>query len=396
MLKANAGQPSGARSAARFRSALVTAQIALSMALLVAAGLFVRSLLNVTRVDLGMQRDNIITFGISPELNGYEPEDTRALFARAEEELSAIPGVTGVTTAMVPILTGNSWGTDVHVQGWESGPDIDSNSRLNEIGPDYFSTLGIPLMSGREFTPADAIEQPKVAIVNEAFTRKFNMPGPDAVGMMMSTSGEELDMTIVGVVQDAKYNRVKGEVPPLFFTPYRQDERLGFITFYVRTSLPPAEILRAVPTVIAGLDPNLPVEELKTLDAQVKENIMLDRLISTLSASFAVLATLLAFTVAQRTREIGLRMALGAGQDRVRAMVLKQVSGMTILGGIIGVVVALALGRAAQSLLFGLDGWDLPVVGIVAVLLALVAFGAGYLPARRASKVDPMVALRYE
>jgi ABC-type antimicrobial peptide transport system permease subunit len=244
-----------------------------------------------------------------------------------------------------------------------------------------------------------------VAIVNEAFTRKFNMPGPDAVGMMMSTSGEELDMTIVGVVQDAKYNRVKGEVPPLFFTPYRQDERLGFITFYVRTSLPPAEILRAVPTVIAGLDPNLPVEELKTLDAQVKENIMLDRLISTLSASFAVLATLLAavglygvlaFTVAQRTREIGLRMALGAGQDRVRAMVLKQVSGMTILGGIIGVVVALALGRAAQSLLFGLDGWDLPVVGIVAVLLALVAFGAGYLPARRASKVDPMVALRYE
>jgi ABC-type antimicrobial peptide transport system permease subunit len=217
---------------------------------------------------------------------------------------------------------------------------------------------------------------------------------------------------------------VKGEVPPLFFTPYRQDERLGFITFYVRTSLPPAEILRAVPTVIAGLDPNLPVEELKTLDAQVKENIMLDRLISTLSASFAVLATLLAavglygvlaftvaqrtreiglrmalglaFTVAQRTREIGLRMALGAGQDRVRAMVLKQVSGMTILGGIIGVVVALALGRAAQSLLFGLDGWDLPVVGIVAVLLALVAFGAGYLPARRASKVDPMVALRYE
>jgi predicted permease len=352
-----------------------------------------------------MQRDNIITFGISPELNGYEPEDTRALFARAEEELSAIPGVTGVTTAMVPILTGNSWGTDVHVQGWESGPDIDSNSRLNEIGPDYFSTLGIPLMSGREFTPADAIEQPKVAIVNEAFTRKFNMPGPDAVGMMMSTSGEELDMTIVGVVQDAKYNRVKGEVPPLFFTPYRQDERLGFITFYVRTSLPPAEILRAVPTVIAGLDPNLPVEELKTLDAQVKENIMLDRLISTLSASFAVLATLLAavglygvlaFTVAQRTREIGLRMALGAGQDRVRAMVLKQVSGMTILGGIIGVVVALALGRAAQSLLFGLDGWDLPVVGIVAVLLALVAFGAGYLPARRASKVDPMVALRYE
>jgi predicted permease len=405
MLKANTGQPSGARSAARFRSALVTAQIALSMALLVAAGLFVRSLLNVTRVDLGMQRDNIITFGISPELNGYEPEDTRALFARAEEEFAALPGVTGVSAAMVPILTGNSWGTDVHVQGWESGPDIDSNSRLNQIGPEYFSTLGIPLMSGREFTPADAIEQPKVAIVNEAFTRKFNMPGPDAVGMMMSTSGEELDMTIVGVVQDAKYNRVKGEVPPIFFTPYRQNERLGFITFYVRTSLPPAEILRAVPTVIAGLDPNLPVEELKTLDAQVKENVMLDRLISTLSAAFAVLATLLAavglygvlaFTVAQRTREIGLRMALGAGQDRVRAMVLKQVSGMTILGGIIGVVVALALGRAAQSLLFGLDGWDLPVVGIVAVLLALVAFGAGYLPARRASKVDPMVALRYE
>lgn len=405
-LKDNSGQPSGARSAARFRSSLVTAQIALSMALLVAAGLFTKSLLNVTRLDLGLSSDNIVTFGISPELNGYEPGRSLALFEQVEEELSAIPGISQVSAALVPILSGSNWGTDVSVEGFESGPDVDANARLNKIGIGYFAALGIPLLSGREFTVGDALGTPEVAIVNEAFTRKFGLPGRDAVGKWMSTSrGGELDIQIVGVVQDAKYSEVKQEWQPLFFTPYRQEPSLGFINFYVRTAMDPAPVLRAIPEMMKGLDPNLPVEELRTLNQVIQEDVFVDRMISTLSAAFAILATLLAaiglygvlaLTVAQRTREIGLRMALGAAGPRVRRMVLGQVGRMLLVGGVLGVLGAIAVGRGAESLLFEMEGHDPLVLGAAVVLLVVVALGAGYLPALRASRVDPMQALRYE
>jgi predicted permease len=410
VIKSSSGQPSGARAAARFRTSLVTAQIALSMALLVAAGLFIRSLVNVSRVDLGLDTSDVVVFGIAPVLNGYKPEESLALFRDAETQLAAIPGVTGVSAALVPVLGGSSWGNDVAVEGFEGGPDVDQNARYNEVGPGYFATLGMPLLGGREFDEADVVGAPKVAVVNEAFARKFGLDPRQAVGKWMSENrragADELDIQIVGVVQDAKYNDVKQEVPPLFFRPYRQDENtLGFITIYVRSSLESEQILKAIPPVIKGLDPNLPIDNLKTLDQQVKDNVFVDRMISTLSAAFAVLATLLAavglygvlaYTVAQRTREIGLRMALGAGADRVRSMVLKQVTRMLVVGGVIGVGAALLLGRAAQSLLFGLEGNDPWVVAAVSVVLAVVALGAGYLPALRASRVDPMQALRYE
>ncbi|HSW28491.1 MAG TPA: ABC transporter permease [Longimicrobiales bacterium] len=409
MLKSSSGQPSGARAASRFRTSLVTAQIALSMALLVAAGLFIKSVVNVSRVDLGLDPENVVAFGVSPVLNGYEPERTLALFERAEAELAAIPGVTGVTAALIPVLGGSNWGTDVAVEGFQRGPDIDSNSRFNEIGPAYFSTLGIPVLGGREFDVSDGPGAPKVAIINEAFARKFNLDPRQAVGKFMSadpgSEDAELDMQIVGVVKDAKYSEVKQEVPPLFFAPYRQDERLGWINFYVRTSLPPEQLLKTIPEVFERLDPDLPLEELKTLDQQVKENVFLDRVISTLAAAFAALATLLAavglygvlaFTVAQRTREFGLRMALGAGSGKVRSMVLMQVTRMFVVGGVLGILAALALGKAAQSLLFGLEGNDPWVMVGVTLLLAVVALGAGYVPAVRASRTDPMHALRYE
>jgi predicted permease len=404
-IKAQAGQPSGARGAARFRSSLVTAQIALSMALLMCAGLFVKSLMNVSRVDLGLKVDNVVTFGISPGLSGYEPARSKLLFERAEQELATVPGVTGVASARVPLLAGNNWGNDVSVEGFERGPDTDAGSRYNEINPGYFRTLGIPLMAGREFSPADIEKGPKVAIVNEAFTRKFNL-GRDAVGKHMAQGDKPpLDIEIVAVVQNAKYSDVKDEVPPLFFRPYLQSERVGSMNFYVRTAGDPAQLLRAIPAVIARLDPNLPVEDLKTMPQQVKENVFLDRMISTLSAAFALLATVLAavglygvlaYTVSQRTREIGLRMALGADGPRVRGMILKQVGWMTLVGGLVGVVGAYYLGRAASSLLYELKPYDPVVAGVSVVLLTMVAFGAGYIPAYRASRVHPMQALRYE
>jgi predicted permease len=405
-IRAGSGQSSGARAAARFRVSLVTVQIALAMTLLTSAGLFIKSLHNVSRVDLGVDINNVVTFAVSPELSGYTPERSMQLFTRLEEELATLPGVTGVSAAMVPLLAGSNWGTSVNVEGFSAGPDTDTNARFNEIGPKYFSTLGVPLLGGREFTEADAAGRPKVAVVNEAFVKKFDL-GPQPVGKRMSTGrrNSELDTEIVGVVQNAKYSEVKDEIPPLFFTPYRQDDRVGSMSFYVRTSLGTSELMRSIPALVARHDANLPVEDLKTMPQQVKENVFMDRMIGTLSSSFALLATLLAaiglygvlaYTVAQRTREIGVRMALGAHAGKVRIMILRQVGLLTLIGGIVGLAAAVGLGRAARSLLFGLEGHDPLVLTTAAVLLALVALGAGYVPAMRASRVDPMKALRYE
>jgi predicted permease len=404
-LRAGSGKLAGARAAARFRTSLVTAQIALSMALLAAAGLFVKSLTNVSRVDLGLKIDRVVTFGISPELNGYTPARSKPFFARLEEELAAIPGVDGVSASLVPVLGNSSWGSDVAVQGFKGGPDVDANSRFNEVGPGYFRVLGMPLVAGREFTSADVNGSPKVVVVNEAFTKKFNL-GRDAIGKFIGANGRDsTDMQIVGVVKDAKYDKVKRVAPPMFLIPYRQDTTIGSLHFYVRTSGNPTQVLRAIPAVVKKLDPNLPIESLKTLPQQVRENVYLDRMISILSAAFALLATLLAavglygvlaYSIAQRTREIGVRMALGADAGSVRLMVLRQVALMTLVGGSVGLLGALGLGRWAKSLLFELEGHDPIVLAASAVILTIVALGAGYIPALRASRIDPMQALRYE
>jgi predicted permease len=406
-LKGQAGQPSGARAAARFRSTLATSQIAISMALLVAAGLFTKSLMNVSRVELGINIDHLITFGVSPELNGYTSERSVQFFQRLEDELAAQPGVSSVTSSLVPALAGSNWGNDVAVEGFQAGPDTNSNSRFNEVGPGYFKTMGIALLAGREFTRSDVLKAPKVAIVNEAFAKKFNL-GRDVVGRRIgSGSGRNspLDTEIVGFAQNAKYSEVRDAVPPLFFRPYMQDDGVGAMTFYVRTSVEPEHFLQNVRKVVAALDPNLPLENVRTMAEQVRENVFLDRMISTLSAGFAILATLLAavglygvlaYTVAQRTREIGLRMALGAAPERVRRMVLGQVGVMTAIGGVLGLLAGAWAGRGASALLFEMKPYDPVVLTISAIVMVTVALGAGFIPALRASRVEPMRALRYE
>jgi predicted permease len=407
-LRAEASRSSDGRSASRFRNSLVTAQMALATALLISAGLFTRSLWNVSRVDLGMNAESLAVFTLSPELSDYTPEQSRAFFERIEDELGAIPGVTGTSAAYVPLLTGSNWGTDVAVEGFESGPDTDDNARFNAIGPDYFRTMGVPLLAGREFTRGDALSSPRVAIVNESFTKKFQIER-DPIGRRMGESGPPgettLDIEIVGLVPDTKYSDVKQDPPPIFFLPYRQDERLGVLTFYVRTALPPEELMPRIRETVKHLGPNVPVEKLKTMTEQVRENVYVDRMISTLSGAFAALATLLAavglygvlaYSVARRTRELGLRMALGADASRVRRMVLKQVGGMAFVGGAIGIAAALGLGRLARSLLFEVEGHDPMVLVISVVFLAAMALAAGLVPALTASRIDPMRALRYE
>ena len=409
VLKGQSGKTTGTKAAARFRTSLATTQIALSMALLVAAGLFTRSLFNISRVDLGLQIDNLVTFGVSPELNGYTPERSQVFFQRLEDDLAALPGVSSVTSSMVAALAGSNWGSSVRVQGFKSGPDVDNDSRYNEVGAGYFKTMGVPLLSGREFSRSDNLKAPKVAIVNQEFAKKFNL-GRDAVGKLIgSGSDDKLDTEIVGLVQDAKYSEVKGKIPPLFFRPYAQDDGVGAMSVYVRTSLDPEELLATLPRVVARIDPNLPLENLRTMPEQVRQNVFLDRFISLLSAAFACLATLLAaiglygvlaYTVAQRTREIGLRMALGAAPALVRGMVLRQVAVMTVVGGVIGLAGAVALARlndaSTDPMLYEIKGND-PVVLIGSVVvLSVVALIAGFIPAHRASRVEPMSALRYE
>ena len=406
-LKNQAGQPSGAKGAARFRLVLATSQIALSMMLLAASGFFVKSLLNVSRVDLGIKVDHVLTFGLSPNLSGYSFERTPLFFQRLEDELRATPGVTAVTLSTVPLLSGSNWGNDVAVEGFTAGPDTDSNSRFNEVGPGYFAALGVPLIAGREFTDADTMNSAKVAIVNQTFAKKFGL-GTDAVGKMIGWGSgyrSKLDATIIGVVQDAKYSEVKQKIPPLFFRTYRQDKQLGGMHVYVRTAGDPTQAATATTAVVKRLDPNLPVEQLKTLPQQVRDNTFLDRMMTTLSVAFALLATLLAaiglygvlaYTVAQRTREIGLRMALGAAPARVRRMVLRQVGIMTLVGAAIGLAGAIGVGKGAQSILYQMAGADPWVLVLSAVALALVALSAGFIPAHRASRIDPMRALRYE
>jgi predicted permease len=347
----------------------------------------------------------VITFGVSPALNGYKPPAAARFFEGLEDALAALPGVGAVAAARVPLLSGDNWGNTLKVQGFQAGPDTDTNARYNEVSPAYFSTLGTPMAAGRDFTRADASGTAKVAIVNEAFLKKFSL-GREAIGKRIGEgSAKEPDIEIVGIAQNAKYSKVKDEVPPVYFRPYRQADQTGAMHFYVRTSLDPERMLAAVPKVVAMLDANLPVEDLRTMTEQANDNIVEDRFVSVLSASFALLATLLAaiglygvlaYTVAQRTREIGVRMALGAAPERVRAMILGQLGRMAVVGIVIGVGAAIGLGRLAQSMLYKLQGYDPLVLTGAVAMLAGVTFAAGYIPALRASRVDPMRALRYE
>ena len=405
-LKDDAGQPAGARAAIRFRDGLVMAQFALAMTLLVAAGLFIQSLRNVTRVDLGIRTENVVAFRLSPEFSGYTSPQTRALFERVEDRLAEQPGVTGVTAALIGLFTGNSRTSDVMVEGFEPESEVAPSTRYDAVAPGYFRTLGIPLLAGRTFAESDDHDAPRVAIVNEAFVRMLDL-GRDVVGKRMGqgSRGTELDIEIIGVVADAGYDSVKNPGQPLHYLASRQRAGLGSLTFYVRTALPPDGFLRTIRALMAELDPNLPVTRLTTLPQQVRENVSGDRMISLLSLAFAGLATLLAAiglygvlacAVAQRTREFGLRMALGADAARLRAMVLGQVGRMTLAGGAIGLVAALGLARAAQSMLYEVDGLPPAVVAAAVLALAAVALAAGLVPAHRAARVDPMEALRHQ
>ena len=405
VLRAGSGKLSGARAASRFRTSLATAQIGLSMALLIVAGVFIRSLNKLSRADIGANIEHVTTFAVNPFLSGFTPDRSQALMQRIEEELAGLPGVTSASQASVALLAGNNWNNGVSVQGFAKGPDTDINSSYNEVGPNYFKTIGAALIAGREFSASDTRGAPPVAIVNEAFAKKFNL-GKDAVGKFMGNGyTDTLNVQIVGLVKNLKYSQVKTPVPPVYYMPIRQDTSIGGATFYVRGTGDPAALFSSIKAMMARIDPTLPVTDLRTMPMQLEENLFVDRMMGTMSGLFAVLATLLAsvglygvlaYSVAQRTREIGVRMALGADSNRVGAMVLRQVGRMAAIGAPVGIVLAVALARAAKSQLYEIEGTDPLVMIASVVLLTAVALSAALVPALRASRVHPMQALRYE
>jgi predicted permease len=403
-LRNNSGKLAGDRGAERFRASLATTQIALSMALLIAAGLFIESLRNISRVDLGIDIEHVVQFSISPARSGYDGSRAAALYERIEQTLAALPGVRGASSSTVALLSGVNRGRWVSVEGFRKAPDTDDGSRYSNVGPNFFHALGVPLIAGRDFTVADNAGGARVAIVNEAFAKKFNL-GRDAVGKHMSVYTDSLNIEIVGLAKDSKYSKVKDKIPPVYFLPLAQSGLQGENTFYARTALPMDQSIRAIRSALKSIDPSLPLEALEPLPQQVRENVYLDRMIGMLTVAFALLATLLAaiglygvlaYSVAQRTREIGVRMALGADAGSVRGLVLRQVGMMTLIGGAIGIAAALGFGRAAQSLLYELQAYDPVVIAAAAGALATVAFAAGFVPALKASRVDPIQALRYE
>jgi predicted permease len=395
-------------TSSRLRSALVTAQIALALALLVVAGLFAKSLVNIGRIDLGMQTSNVTTFRVSPALNGYSAERSLALFEQITAELEALHGVTSVTESTIPLIEGSDASANVSVRGFEALPDADLDSNLSLIGPRFFATLGVPLIAGREFNRADASTSQHVAIVNEAFTRKFKVARDAAIGTRMELGKNDtpkFDIEIVGLVQDTKYSDAKQDPPPVFFLPYRQRDDVRAINYYVRSTLDTANMNSAVTGILAKLDPNLPVEELRTLDAQVRDSASSDRLLAQIAIGFGLLSTLLAaiglygvlaYSVAQRTPEIGVRLALGADGARIRQMILRYVGRLTLVGMAVGLAAAVILGRFAASLLFRVESTDASVMLAAVTAVILVAVTAAMLPAYRASRIDPARALRWE
>jgi predicted permease len=392
-----------------FRKLLVAGQVAFTMLLLAGAGLFVRSLWNLRNQDLGMRTDNVITFSVQPMLNGYDLPRSIALFDQMRARILALPGVRSVGSGDVPTLTGDDEGSNITTEGGTQAllPDEQQHVDHISVSANYFSTLGIPLLAGREFTESDGATSPKVAVVSGAMAKRF-FPGRNAVGMHFAFGGGAStvpDILIVGVVKDVRQEHVSSAIQPYVYIPYAQRPQLREMTFYVRTERDPLLAATSLQEVVRQLDGNLPVFDLKTMQRVVEDDLFSARMVATLSASFAILAALLAalgiygvlaYVVVQRTREIGIRMALGAATGHVRLLIVREVGAMVLLGVGVGLPAAYALARLSESELFGVHAGDPLAYATGLALIAVIALAACFIPARRATRVDPLVALRYE
>ncbi len=399
---------SGGSSGRVLPKLLVVSQVTLSLVLLASAGLFLRTLRNLENQDFGFNRHNVLLVRFSPKFAGYKPEQLNALYARLMDRMNALPGVRSATFSGQPALIRGNWNSPIRVRGYQPAPNEDIGTSLNRVGPRYFETIGTPVIQGRSIGEQDTASAVKAVVVNQALANHF-FPKGDAIGHTFTVDDPSVkgEWQIVGVVRDAKYHgpREKPErMAYLAVTQLTGDDAYAY-WLQLATVGDPAKVAGEVRAVMAEIDPNLPILEVRTIAEQLNQSMGQETLISELSTFFSLLALSLAciglygvmtYTVMRRTSEIGIRLALGASMARVLWMVLRESLVLLAVGVALGVPLTLAATRLVQAQLFGLQSYDpVTLVGAITVIGAVTMLAA-YLPARRAAKVDPMVALRYE
>jgi predicted permease len=389
------------------RKLLVAAQITLSLLLLIGAGLFIRSLQNLRDMDPGFRTSNLLAFKVDPIMSGYTKERARLFYQHLKEDLESLPGEENVALAVVPVMENDEWDQWVTIDSYTPKTGELPDPHMNFVSPGYFKTMEITMLAGRDFRPTDAVGTPLVCIVNEAFAKKY-FGTTNAVGHrigMGNDPGTKTDITIIGVSRNTKYESMRDEIPTEVFRPYRQMEFVTGMTAYVRTAQNPDQVFLSIRKRVHDLDPNLPVFEMITLERQVENSLVTERLVATLSSGFGFLATLLAaiglygvmaYTVARRTREIGIRMAIGAAQADVLWLVMREVLFLLAIGIAIALPASWILTQSVRSQLYGIQPADPLSIATATLVIAAVALAAGYMPARRATRVDPVNALRYE
>ncbi len=424
-LKDESAGATASRGRLRMRRSLVVVQVVLSLVLLIGAGLFARSLGNLRALDLGFQPMHVVSIEIDPSRNGYKGQPTRNYFDRLLERTRELPGVQNAGLAAIAPLAGSRWNDAVTVPGYQPKKDDERYVDHNTVSPGFFAATGIPILLGRDFRPEDnpvsaveprpafnagvdpsELEGPRVAIVNQAFARKY-FEGQNPIGGRFSrqeTYHPEASYEIVGVVKDAKYFELRKAEEPLVYLPmWRTPPRSA--TLMVRSTVDPSAVVDAVRSEAQALDPAIPILRTRTLTEQVDSNILQERFLATLCSFFGILALLLAAiglygvmagSVTRRTREIGIRMALGAQQSSVLAMIIREAALMLILGVAVAIPAALAVTRLARTLLYGVEPNDVLSIAAASALLIAVGVFAAFLPARKAASIDPLRALRHE
>ena len=404
-LKDQAGSVVGG-TAVGLRKGLVVAQVALSLLLLIGAGLFVASLRNLRGLDPGFDTTHLLSFNVDPMLNHITPQSGREYYRQLLDRIKGLPGTRSAALAVMPLLDGDEWDNSMTVEGYsvKNGP---TDPHMQFCTPGFFETLGIPVLLGRAFTERDEMGAPKVAVVNEKFARQY-FGGQSPIGRHLGMGGDpgtRTDIEIVGMARDTKYEDMRKEVPYEVYLPSAQQRFVIGMTAYVRTGMEPSQVFGELRQAVRAVDPNVPIVNMRTLDEQVDKSLVTERLLASLAAVFGLLATLLAgiglygvmaYMVARRTREIGIRMALGAGGGSVIWLVMREVLLLCGIGVAIGVPAAYGLTRLIATQLFGIAPTDPRTMALAALGIAAAAALSGYFPARRATTIDPMRALRWE
>jgi predicted permease len=403
-LKDTMGSIAGTGGSLFLRKGLVTAQVALSFLLLFGAGLFVKSLQNLKGTETGIELDNLLTFQLAPALSGYSEQRAVQFNRDLLERLRSAPGVKSAAFAAVSLLSGDEWDSSTAVEGHHFADGEDQQAFMNAFSPGYFEAMHIPLLEGRDFRQSDVVQDAIVAIVNKRFADHF-FPGKSAVGKRLGRGGgnnAKLTIEIIGVVADSLYEGPREGVHRQVFVP---KWGRGSTVYYVRSAVGSSSAFNTIRNEVKQLDATMPVYEMKTLEGQLDDTLLTDRLIALLSAGFGLLATILAsiglygvmaFVVARRRKELGIRLALGAQPGLVIWLVMREVLLLLVIGLAVGIPSAILLGRYVSSVLYGIQPNDPWMAGSTIVLLSLVSAAAGLIPAHRASRIDPILALRYE